>query len=213
MAEAICYNKEGKESGRQKLDAELFEAGANDHVVYEYVKAYLNNQRQGTHKGKIRSEVSGGGVKPWRQKGTGRARSGANVSPIWVRGGKAFPPRPHAYYSRLPRQKRLKAFRIALSLKAAENRIKVLDGLIFDMPKTSAVAALLKSMNLYQNKTLILVEKYDKNLFLASRNIKNTEVRKVANVNAFDVLNAENLLVTRESLSGLKERFLEKASA
>ncbi|MFH0921715.1 MAG: 50S ribosomal protein L4 [Fibrobacterota bacterium] len=212
MAEAIVYTKEGKESGREKLDAAIFQTRANNHVVYEYVKSYLNNQRQGTHKGKNRSEVSGSGAKPWRQKGTGRARSGTNVSPIWVRGGKAFPPRPHEYYSRLPKQKRRMVFLYALSLKAAENQIKILDGFSMEKPKTSSVAALLKALNCYQKKNLILVEKYDKNLFLASRNIKLTQIRKVTNVNAFDVLHADNLLVTRQTLSGLKERFLEKES-
>ncbi len=213
MAEAVLYTKEGKESGKAKLDPELFEQPVNDNLVWEYVKQYLANQRLGTARTPIRKEVSGGTTKPWRQKGTGRARSGSNTSAVWVRGNKAFGPKPRDYYSAIPKKKRRGALICVLSLKAKENHVGIMDELAIGSPKTKEMAAVVKAMKLGEKKNLFIVDHYDKNLFLAARNIKGTEIVKAAQVNPYDILNSENLILTKKSITELKNRLQEKESA
>lgn len=207
MAEATVFSKEGTEKGKTALNEALFEAKINEPLMYEYVTGYLRNQRQGNAKGKRRGEVSGGGIKPFRQKGTGRARAGSNTSPLWVRGGKAFAPVPHGYHSPIPRQKRRGAFLSALSLKANEKAVRVLEDLSVTAPKTREVASVLKAMNLEGRKTLLVVDRFDKNLFLAARNLAKTAIRKVGELNAFDVLDCETVVFTKKSLKELQAKF------
>jgi large subunit ribosomal protein L4 len=212
MAEVSVYTKEGKEKGKELLSDVLFNVPVNDALVYEYVKNYLANQRQGTSKAKTRSEVSGGTVKPWRQKGTGRARSGDNTSPIWVRGGKAFGPKPRDYYSLLPIKKRRAAFLCAISDKARKSKMVVVDDLAVASSKTKEFVAILKNLKLDYQKNLVVVDSFNKELFLAARNIKNTEIKKVTQVNAYDVLNAANLLISKKAIDVIKLKY-EKAGA
>ncbi|MBL8026296.1 MAG: 50S ribosomal protein L4 [Fibrobacteres bacterium] len=212
MAEAVVYSKEGKEKGKEVLSEALFNVPGNDALVYEYVKNYLANQRQGTSKAKTRAEVSGGTVKPWRQKGTGRARSGDNTSPIWVRGGKAFGPKPRDYYSLLPVKKRRAAFLCALSEKARKGKVLVLEDLTVATPKTKEFVGVLKNLKVDSQKNLIVVDTYSKELFLAARNIKNTEIKKVAQTNAYDILNSVNLIMSKKAIDAIKSKY-EKAGA
>ncbi len=207
MVEAVVYSQEGKERGKFVLSDALFGIPMNEPLVYEYVKNFLANQRQGTSKTKTRAEVSGGTKKPWRQKGTGRARSGDNSSPIWVRGGKAFGPVPRDYYSLLPVKKRRGALICALSAKAKDKKVYVLEDFTISEPKTKVVVSLLRSMALTGRKNLFIVDAFDKNLFLAVRNIKNTNILKVSQVNAYEVLNAENVLITKKALEAVKAKF------
>jgi large subunit ribosomal protein L4 len=213
MAEAVLYTKEGKESGKAKLDPQLFEQPVNDNLVWEYVKQYLANQRLGTAQTPNRKSVSGGTTKPWRQKGTGRARSGSNTSAIWVRGNKAFGPRPRDYYSLIPKKKRRGAMLCALSLKARDQQVRVMEDLVVTAPKTKEIASVIKTMNLGDKKLLFVVDRYEKNLFLAARNIQGTMIVKAAQVNPYDILNTENLILTKKSITELKTRLQEKESA
>ena len=210
MAEAIVYTKEGKESGREPLEPALFEGKVNGALLYEYTRAYRANQRLGTHQTKTRAEVSGGGKKPWRQKGTGRARAGSNTSPIWVRGGKSHGPRPRDYSIRLPDRKKRGALISALSEKASKNAVRVLDELKLSAPRTAEMAALLAALKLNGAKNLFVVNGYDRNLFLAARNLPWTLVRRQNALNAYDVQDCANLIFTQESLKVLTERLLKE---
>lgn len=210
--EAVLYTKDGKESGKTALDPQLFAQPVNDNLVWEYVKQYLTNQRLGTARTRTRKEVSGGTNKPWRQKGTGRARAGSNTSALWVRGNKPFGPKPRDYYSVIPKKKRRGAMLCALSLKARDNQVKVMEAFAVAAPKTKEVATIVKAMSLDSKKNLIIVDTFDKNLFLAARNIKNTEIVKAAQVNPYQILNVENLILTKKSITELKKRLLEKES-
>jgi large subunit ribosomal protein L4 len=210
MAEAVKYTKAGKASGKTDLDPALFGHKVNDHLLYEYINAYMANQRLGTAKAKGRSEVSGGTSKPWRQKGTGRSRAGSNTSPIWVRGGKAFGPTPRDYTVKLPKKKKRKAMLYALSVKAGEDGIKVIEDLKVNNPKTKDMADIVKTMALNAHKNLFVVENYDRNLFLSTRNLKHAEIKRLRNLNPYDVLNAGNLIFTESSLTRLKETLLAK---
>jgi len=144
VATAKAFSAKGEAAADVELPASLFDQQVNEHLLYQAVRTYLANQRQGTHKVKSRVEVSGGGRKPWKQKGTGRARSGSNTSPVWVGGGRAHGPEPHSYRVELPKKQRRLALTSALSLKAREARVAILDDPGFDAPKTKAVADLLK---------------------------------------------------------------------
>lgn len=212
MAEAVLYTKEGKESGKAKLDPVLFEQPVNDNLVWEYVKQYLANQRLGTSETPNRKSVSGGTTKPWRQKGTGRARAGSNTSAVWVRGNKAFGPRPRDYYSAIPKKKRRGAMLCVLSLKARENKVGVMEDLAVTAPKTKEIATVVKTMKLNEKKNLFVVDRFEKNLFLAIRNMKGIEVVKAAQVNPYDIMNSENVIFTKKSITELKKRLSEKAS-
>src|SRR5882762_751813 len=140
---AKLYGLDGGEKGETALPDALFAQQVHEHLLWLSVKRHLGNQRQGTAKVKTRGEVSGGGRKPWRQKGTGRARAGSNTSPLWPGGGRAFGPKPRDYRTELPKSQRRQALASALSLKAGENAVQVLESIAFDAPKTSAMAQLL----------------------------------------------------------------------
>ncbi len=197
---AKLYTQDGKEKGVVELPVEVFAAEVNKTLLHLVVKSYLANQRQGTSKTKNRSEVSGGGKKPWRQKGTGRARSGSNTSPIWVRGGKAFGARPRNYGGTIPKKMRRAALISAYSARAGEEKIIVVDSVVISQPKTKAVESILKGLSIYQKKNLLIVDASDRNIYLSGRNIKNVHVKAVSDVNAYDVLNAENIVFSAEGL-------------
>lgn len=188
---AKVFSQDGKIKGQMDLADSVFNAEINKQVMYLVVKAYLANQRQGTAKTKGRSEVSGGGRKPWKQKHTGNARAGSNTSPVWVRGGKAFGPTPRSYYRSIPKTIRKIALTSALSSRAKEEKIAVMDSITCEKPKTKTVAAMINALSLGDTRTLLVIDTADKNIYLSGRNVKNLTVRPVSEINAYDVLSSD----------------------
>jgi len=197
---AKVFTQEGKEKGTIELPSEVFDVEINDSLMHSVVTAYLNNQRQGTAKTKKRTEVSGGGAKPFRQKGTGRARAGSNTSPIWVRGGKAFGAVPRNYGGTIPKKIRRAALCSALTSRARDEKIMVVEQMELAEPKTRQVNALLSEMAISNKKNLLIIADGDRNIFLSGRNIKNMQVRPVKEINTYDVLSNENIVFSSENL-------------
>jgi len=204
---AKVYGLDGKEMGTAALPDELFAQQVHEHLLWLAVKRHLGNQRQGTAKVKTRGEVSGGGRKPWRQKGTGRARSGSNTSPLWPGGGRAFGPKPRDYRTEMPKSQRRRALTSALSLKAGENAISVLESLSFDAPRTREMASVLKRLGLDTKRTLLVLDRADENVVKSCRNLRNLRTTMAHQVNPYDLLDCEALLVTRAGLDRMKEVF------
>ena len=196
------YRQDGKVKGEIELPASVFAAEIKEHLLYQVIKGYLANQRQGTSKTKGRSEVSGGGRKPWRQKGTGRARAGSNTSPVWARGGKAHGPDPRDYTTHLPRAMRRQALRGALSSRAKDEKILVVDALVCEPPKTKTIAQFLGALSLTGSRNLLILDKNATGVYRAGRNIKNLEIKPFSEINAYDVLNSENVIFGGENLIG-----------
>jgi large subunit ribosomal protein L4 len=207
---ATVFSQDGTKKKEIDLPESVFGGKINEHLMYLVVKAYQANQRQGTSKTKGRSEVSGGGKKPWRQKGTGRARSGSNTSPVWVRGGKAFGPNPRSYTTTIPGKMRLAALRSAFSARAREEKVMVVDAISCNQPKTAIIANMLKALSVYQKRNLLITSPDQKNVFLAGRNIKNLEIKPLAEINALDVLHKENIIFGAEELLGTLAHKFEK---
>jgi large subunit ribosomal protein L4 len=204
---AKMYAGDGSEKGTATLPDDLFAQQVHEHVLWLSVKRHLGNQRQGTAKVKTRGEVSGGGRKPWRQKGTGRARSGSNTSPLWPGGGRAFGPKPRGYRTDLPKAQRRRALISALSLKAGENAVAVLESLSFTEPKTREMAATLKKLGLSDKRTLLVLRRADENVVRSCRNLPNLRTTLADQVNPYDLMNCEMLLLTRDSLDRMTEVF------
>lgn len=205
MAQAKQFSIAGQEKGTVNLPEFSFDAPARPDVVYDALRSYLANQRQGTVATKTRSFVSGGGKKPWRQKGTGRARHGSIRSPIWVGGGTVFGPQPRDYNYRLPRKMRSLAIRTVMSDRARDGNVYVIDDLSFSEPKTKTVAELLKKLNLSDRKVLVINGKTDANLYRSVRNLAKAECTTVEQLNVYQVLEAEVILVTASGLGALAE--------
>lgn len=176
----------------------------NEALVHQVVTAYLAGARQGTRAQKTRAEVSGGGKKPWRQKGTGRARQGSIRSPQWVGGGRAFGPTPRSYAYKLPRKVRRLALRSALSNKVAENNFIVVDELAFETPKTKLFQEVLNNLQV-ENKVLVVINKDNDNAQLSARNLPNVKVVDENNVNVYDLVNSEKVIITKAALSNVEE--------
>lgn len=194
--ELSVYKIDGTPSGKKvKLNPEVFGIEPNDHVLYLAAKSYLSNQRQGTHSVKNRAVVSGGGRKPFRQKGTGRARQGTIRAPHMVGGGRAFGPRPRTYELSLSKKVNLLARRSALSYKAQAKKIFVVEDFEFDAPRTRRVVDLLTGLKIDDRKVLILTRAYDANLYKSSRNIPYKSVMPAPQFSAYDVLDAETLIL------------------
>src|SRR5258705_364121 len=191
MAKAKRYGSDGKELGSVDLPKELFEAPVNEHLIWEAVKSYLGNQRQGTAAAKNRAKVSGGGRKPWKQKGTGRARSGSNTSPLWPGGGRAFGPEPRDHRTDMPKKQRQAALVCALSLKASEDAVTVVESLSFAAPRTAEMAALLKQLGLHQKRTLLVLGESDSNVVKSCRNIANLTTVMAHQLNPYQLLHAD----------------------
>ncbi len=198
-------NSEGASVGTASLSPQVFNIEPNRQVMYEAVRSYLANQRQGTASTKGRAEVSGGGKKPWRQKGTGRARSGTTRSPVWVGGGIVFGPKPRSYRTELPKKINLLARRSAFSLQAREGKIKVLEDVVFDAPKTKRIASMLAALDLKGKKVLFLPAQASEHLLKSCRNIPHLMVRRAGDVPAYDLLNCEMILLTRSGLAQIEE--------
>ncbi|MGH7239827.1 MAG: 50S ribosomal protein L4, partial [Candidatus Saccharimonadales bacterium] len=202
---ALVYNQEGKETGEIILPEAIFEVGMNADLVHQVANSYAANARQVSAHTKNRSEVRGGGRKPWRQKGTGRARHGSTRSPIWVGGGVSGGPRNDKNYSReIPRQMRQTALRMVLSEKAKQQRVVITEGWEGLEPKTKLVASLIKKLPVKKGSRLILYSNKQKNLYLAGRNIPKTTVGEARNVTVLDLLKHQYLLTSKEGVKELE---------
>jgi len=194
-------NISGKKTAK-KLDLSdaIFAAQPNDHCIYLDVKQYLANQRQGTHKAKERAEIARTTKKLKRQKGTGGARAGSMKSPVFVGGGRVFGPRPHEYGFKLNKKVKALARVSALSYKAQDNAITVLEDFNFEAPKTKNYVDLMKNLNMADKKTLLVLPDTNKNVYLSSRNIQGAKVVKASDLNTYDILNAESLILSESSV-------------
>ena len=199
---------DGSAKGTATLPVELFGQQVNEHLLWLSVKRYLGNQRQGTAKVKTRGEVSGGGRKPFKQKGTGRARQGSNTSPLMPGGGRAFGPKPRDYRTEMPRSQRRQALASALSLKASENAITVMEPLAFDAPKTSRMLAVLQAIGVADKKTLLVLDSPDPNVVKSCRNLRHLTTTLAHQVNPYDLLNCDVVVVTETGLQRMKEVFV-----
>lgn len=204
---AKLYGLDGSEKGTTALPDELFAQPVHEHLVWLAVKRHLGNQRQGTSSVKNRGAVSGGGKKPFKQKGTGRARQGSNTSPLMPGGGRAFGPRPRDYRTEMPKKQRRQALVSALSLKATSDAISVLEGLSADAPKTSKVAGVLKKMGVYGKRTLLVVDQQNEAVWKSVRNIDKLETTLAHQLNTYDLMKAEALILTADGLARVKEVF------
>ncbi len=202
-----AYTIAGSKSEEIALNENVFGIEPNAHVVYQAVRIHLGNKRQGTAKAKERSEVRGGGKKPWRQKGRGTARAGSTRSPLWVGGGTIFGPRPRDYRKRLPVKMRQLARKSAFAMKAQDEQVMVIEDFQLKEAKTREMHTILKALSLENTKTLLLVSEYDQNLWLAGRNIPTLEIREAAKVSTYDLLNNQMLLIQKGALPVIEETF------
>ena len=204
MPTAVLYNMQGKKVGDVELSAAIFGAEVNKTVLHEAVVNYLANQRQGTQSTKTRTEVSGGGAKPFRQKGTGRARQGSTRAPQWIKGGVALGPKPRDYSYTINKKVKKLAMVSALSAKAADECVMVIDNLTMDEIKTKAVADMLKAMGV-DSKALIVTNEMEKNVYLSARNIEGVKASYVGMLNVYDVLNHDKFIVAKDAIAKLEE--------
>lgn len=207
MASATLYSSAGQSSGQVDLPEGLFGQDVNGHVLYENVKSFLANQRQGTHKSKNRHDVSGQKTKMYRQKGTGRARAGSSTSGTRVGGGTIHGPLPRDYSVKIPRKVRRLALRSALSDRAAGSHVHVVEDLDLAAPSTRTVAGLLAEMGLQGAKVLVVAAESDVNVVRSCRNIAGVEVLPANEVNAYQVLRADDIVVMKSALSRMEEVF------
>ena len=195
----------GKDTGRQAdLSTEVFAIEPNNHAVYLDVKQYLANQRQGTHKAKERAEIAGSTRKIKKQKGTGTARAGSIKSPVFRGGGRIFGPRPRNYGFKLNKNLKRLARRSALSIKASEKSITVLENFSFDAPKTKEFTAILKAFEVENKKSLFVLGGSNKNVYLSSRNLKSSEVIMSSELSTYKILNANQIFFLEDALEGIE---------
>ena len=202
MAKAKLYAASGEFKNEIDLPA-VFDTEVNKVCIYLHIKAILNNRRQGTAQTKTRSQVSGGTTKPWKQKGTGRARAGQNTSAIWVRGNKAHGPKSHDYFEKVNKKVKRLAFHSALSDKAQEGKILLFESLSSETPKTKDFLSVVKKAGLEQRNALFLVGSNDKNLRLSSANVPWVRTARVQDVNTYDLVRANNIAISQEALGEL----------
>jgi large subunit ribosomal protein L4 len=209
---ARYFKADGKAGSARTLPADPFDGVVHEASLHAAVKAHLANRRRGTAAAKSRSEVRGGGRKPWRQKGTGRARVGSIRSPIWRGGGVVFPPSPRSYRLDLPKKVRRLARRSAFNARAAEDRIILVEDLSLEQPKTRELAKLLERLDLADQKVLILTAERRQNLLLSARNLANVEVRPYGSESAYDVLWADSVVIEESALAVETTQASEEAS-
>ena len=197
------FNKEGQKVGDMELSESVFAVEINQDAVHQVVVAQLANKRQGNQSTLTRAEVSGGGIKPWRQKGTGRARQGSTRSPQWTHGGVVFAPKPRDYRISTPRSMRKVAMKSVLTSKVVENEIIVLESLDFEAPKTKDVIKMLKALDV--KKALIVVAESNENVYKSARNIEGIDIIPVNNINIYDILKYEKFVITKEAVSKIEE--------
>ena len=205
MANVSVFNMEGKEVGTIELNDAVFGVEINENLVHQAVVLQLANNRQGTQKAKTRSEVSGGGRKPWRQKGTGHARQGSTRAPQWTGGGMVFAPVPRDYSFKLNKKEKRAALKSVLTSRVQENKIVVLDELKLDAVRTKDFVKVMS--NLKVENALVVTAAQDNNVVLSARNVPGVETSVAANINVYDVLNHKTLVVTKDAVASIEEVF------
>ncbi|WP_326908377.1 50S ribosomal protein L4 [Sedimentibacter sp. MB31-C6] len=204
MPKVALYDKTGSQIGDMDLNDNIFGVEVNTHVMYEAVKNYLANQRQGTQSAKTRAEVRGGGRKPWRQKGTGRARQGSIRSPQWKGGGVVFAPKPRDYSYKLPKKIKRLALKSALSSKVVDKEIIVVESLELEQAKTKEMVKVLKNLN-SGKKTLIVIPDRDEAVVRSAANIHGVKTAYVNTINVYDILNCDTFLITKDAVNKVEE--------
>jgi len=203
MASLDIVDIKGNKIGTYKMNDIEFKSGNDEALLVEAVKQKLANRRSGTHKTKGRSEVSGGGAKPWKQKGTGRARAGSTRSPIWRGGGVVFGPKPRDYSYEIPKKKVKKAKAIALMQKVNEGKLIIVDDITFKKPSTKSAVEFLKNIGC-ERKSLVIVKRDDINTVLSFRNLRNVVMLPVDMINAYDILNCDNMIVPQSLMDDIR---------
>ena len=206
MPKVALYNMEGQQVGDIELSENTFGAEINVEVMHQVVKMQLANKRQGNQSALTRGEVSGGGIKPWRQKGTGRARQGSIRAPQWIHGGVVFAPKPRDYSYTVPRKIKRLAMKCALSSKVFDNDIIVLEDLNLEVPKTKDIVEMLKSFK--AKKALIVVPEADEIAYKSARNIEGIAILPVNNLNVYDILKYEKFIITKAAVTKVEEVFV-----
>ena len=197
------FNKEGNKVSDMELSESVFAVEVNEYALHQVVVALLANKRQGTQSTKTRSEVRGGGIKPWRQKGTGRARQGSIRAPQWIKGGIVFAPKPRDYRTSVPKSMRKVAMKSALTSKVQENQMIILDTLNFEAPKTKNMVEMLKAFE--ANKALIITAESNEVVYKSARNIQGISIIPANNINVYDLLKYEKLIITKDAVSKIEE--------
>ena len=203
MANVAVYNMEGKEVGTLELNDAVFGVEVNEHLVHLAVVAQLANKRQGTQKAKTRSEVSGGGRKPWRQKGTGHARQGSTRSPQWTGGGVVFAPTPRDYTITLNKKEKRAALKSALTSRVQANKFIVVDELKFDEIKTKNFKNVMNNLNV--SKALVVLADNDQNTVLSARNVADVKTAQVGTINVYDILKYNTVVATKAAVASIEE--------
>ncbi len=203
MAKVSVYNMEGKEVETMELNDAVFGVEVNEHLVHMAVVQQLANNRQGTQKAKTRSEVRGGGRKPWRQKGTGHARQGSTRAPQWTGGGVVFAPTPRDYSFKLNKKEKRAALKSALSSRVAENKFVVVDELKFDAIKTKDFAKVMS--NLGVEKALVVINDNDTNVVMSAKNIPTVKTASTSTINVYDILKYNTVVVTKDAVNTIQE--------
>ncbi|SHJ95114.1 LSU ribosomal protein L4P [Geosporobacter subterraneus DSM 17957] len=204
MPKVALLNITGQQVGEIELNDSVFGVEINQHVLHDVVKNYLANQRQGTQSAKTRAEVRGGGRKPWRQKGTGRARQGSIRSPQWVGGGVVFAPKPRDYRYELPKKVKRLAMKSALSAKVQDNSIIVLDTLEMDAPKTKEMVNVLKNLKV-EKKALIVMSDKNENVIKSANNLPGITTTLVSTLNVYDILKHDQFIITKDAVHKVEE--------
>jgi large subunit ribosomal protein L4 len=204
MAKVQILDQTGKKTKEINAPGDILSYPVKEHLIYEAVVNYRANQRRGTASTKTRGEVRGGGRKPWRQKGTGRARAGSTRSPLWRSGGTTFGPKPRDYSYKIPRKAKRNALKSAIAMKFAEKQLMVLDSLEFKEPKTKEGVNFLRQLNL--ESALVVENQENRNVFLSLRNIPKVKAIDFSQVNIYDVLNHKSLVFTQKAFESLMER-------
>ena len=203
MANVAVYNMEGKEVGKLDLNDAVFGVEVNEHLVHMAVLQQLANNRQGTQKAKTRSEVRGGGRKPWRQKGTGHARQGSTRAPQWTGGGVVFAPVPRDYSFKINKKEKRAALKSALTSRVQENKLIVVDELKLDEVKTKKFAEVMKNLNV--EKALVVINENDQNIVMSAKNIPTVKVAQTNTINVFDILKYSTVVVTKDAVATIEE--------
>ena len=203
MANVSVFNMEGKEVGTIELNDAVFGVEVNEHLVHMAVVQQLANNRQGTQKAKTRAEVSGGGRKPWRQKGTGHARQGSTRSPQWTGGGVVFAPVPRDYSFKMNKKEKRAALKSALTSKVQDSKLIVVDELKFDEIKTKNFAAVMSNLNV--NKGLVVLAENDNNVVKSAKNIPTVDTALVNTINVYDVMKANTVVLTKDAVAKIEE--------
>ena len=203
MASVAVYNMEGKEVGTIELNDAIFGVQINEHLVHMAVVQHLANKRQGTQKAKNRSEVSGGGRKPWRQKGTGHARQGSTRSPQWTGGGMVFAPVPRDYSFKMNKKEKRAALKSALTSKVQDSKLIVVDKLEFGEIKTKNFAAVMNNLNV--EKGLVVIADNNKNVVMSARNLPNVDMTMAGMINVYDIMKAKTVVLTKEAVAKIEE--------